>query len=434
MQDSRFTIDRLVLDNYRKFGHFEIELDKALTVVIGDNGAGKTAFLDALAVAAGSLFAKLEDAVSPGITPGDARNVVTLQGSAAVPQGQYPVSVRAEGRLGSLPVSWEKSLGSRKGRTSQKGARELIAAGEDLQRKVSAGEGCTLPVVVRYSANRFAGNVSTSALVPKGAGSYVPSRTKGYAGAFDAVVNEGHTLTWLRNMTIWELQEGRESPELSCVKRAIAASLDGVADVAVQSVRFDMQRQDVMVSYLDPSGTAHMDAIGAMSEGYRSATLMFADIARRMAQLNPQLLGKATETPGIVMIDEVDLHLHPRWQEHIIRDLRRAFPNVQLVVTTHSPSVISSVRRENIRVMGAAFAEMPRAATYGRDVSSITEVVMGAAARPTDVAGMIRECEALLDSEDYDGAERKLAELESLVGGDDPGLVALKTDLALEQL
>lgn len=434
MQDSRFTIDRLSLGNYRRFERFDIKLDDCLTVVIGDNGAGKTAFLDALAVAAGSVFAKIEDATSPNIAAGDAHNIVTVQGSAAVPQGQYPVSIKAEGRFEGRPIVWERSLASKKGRTSQRGARDIVSIGEELQKEVSAGGDRVLPVIARYSANRFAGNVPTASLVSKVIGSYVPSRTRGYAGAFDAVVNEGRTLTWLRNMTIWELQEGKVSPELSCVKRAIASSLDGVAGLAVESVRFDMQRQDVMVSYVDSSGASRIDVIGAMSEGYRSAMLMFADIARRMAQLNPQLLDRATEAPGVVMVDEIDLHLHPRWQEHIVGDLRRAFPNVQLVVTTHSPSVVSSVKRENIRVMGATSAEMPRAATYGRDVSSITEVVMGAGARPAAIAGMIRECERLLDSGDYDGAGKRLAELESLIGADDPDLVGLRTDLTLEQL
>lgn len=82
--------------------------------------------------------------------------------------------------------------------------------------------------------------------------------------------------------------------------------------------------------------------VGLLSDGYRSTVALFADLARRCAILNPHLLEKAAEkTPGIVLIDEVDLHLHPSWQRRLIADLRKAFPAIQFVLTTHSPQVIS---------------------------------------------------------------------------------------------
>lgn len=89
-----------------------------------------------------------------------------------------------------------------------------------------------------------------------------------------------------------------------------------------------------------------------LSDGFRSIISMVADLAYRMVRLNPQLGVEATlRTPGLVLIDEVDMHLHPLWQQTVLVDLQKAFPKVQFVVTTHSPQVLSSAPAESIRVL-----------------------------------------------------------------------------------
>ena len=81
-----------------------------------------------------------------------------------------------------------------------------------------------------------------------------------------------------------------------------------------------------------------------LSDGYRNMVAMVADIAVRCATLNPQLKEKSSqETPGVVLIDEIDLHLHPRWQRRVVNDLLRTFPRIQFFGTTHSPFVIQSL-------------------------------------------------------------------------------------------
>lgn len=90
----------------------------------------------------------------------------------------------------------------------------------------------------------------------------------------------------------------------------------------------------------------------ALSDGTRSVISMAADLAYRMVRLNPDLGARAAlETPGIVLIDEVDMHLHPSWQQAVVYDVRKAFPNVQFIVTTHSPQVLSTVPAEAIRIL-----------------------------------------------------------------------------------
>lgn len=86
------------------------------------------------------------------------------------------------------------------------------------------------------------------------------------------------------------------------------------------------------------------------------------------------------------MIDEIDLHLHPRWQARILEDLVRIFPNVQFIVTTHSPVVVASVPRGNIRILGEDTATVPAMETLGRDAGDILNTVLGAFCRPEEAA------------------------------------------------
>lgn len=128
-----------------------------------------------------------------------------------------------------------------------------------------------------------------------------------------------------------------------------------------------------------------------MSDGYKNTLSMIVDIAYRMAVLNPMLGEKVfEETPGVILIDEIDLHLHPQWQQTIISDLNAIFPNIQFIVSSHAPEVINSVVKEQIRILDNGKIYMPAAQTYGRDANSILREVMNVSERPADNPGVVR--------------------------------------------
>ena len=129
-----------------------------------------------------------------------------------------------------------------------------------------------------------------------------------------------------------------------------------------------------------------------MSDGYRNMLSMVADIAYRMALLNPQFLGEVTKkTSGVVLIDEIDLHLHPAWQRHIVSALKEIFPKVQFIVSTHAPSVISSVPKEEIVVLENHQVRRAELPTYGKDANSILKTVMDVPERPDPVAEKLKD-------------------------------------------
>ena len=118
-----------------------------------------------------------------------------------------------------------------------------------------------------------------------------------------------------------------------------------------------------------------------LSDGVRTMLALVADVARRCASLNPNLKDLAsTQTPGVLLIDEVDMHLHPRWQQQVLGLLRDAFPGLQIIVTTHSPHVLSTVEKSSIRVLhiedDEVTIETPLMQTRGVESSDVLASVM----------------------------------------------------------
>jgi predicted ATP-binding protein involved in virulence len=141
---------------------------------------------------------------------------------------------------------------------------------------------------------------------------------------------------------------------------------------------WDWDRRDLLVSHTNQGGLS----ISALSDGVRNMVALVADIARRCAVLNPHLDQEAArETPGILLIDEIDMHLHPRWQQMVVDLLGQAFPALQLVLTTHSPHVLSTVDKSSIRVIrlrdGRAIVETPALQTKGVMSADVLASIMG---------------------------------------------------------
>jgi len=125
--------------------------------------------------------------------------------------------------------------------------------------------------------------------------------------------------------------------------------------------------------------------LSMLSDGLRNTIVMVADIAFRCSKLNPHLGAKAAlESYGIVMIDEVDMFLHPEWQQKILGALRRAFPKIQFIVTTHSPQILTTVPKESIRIITSDRAVEPSVHTLGEESRVTLEDVMHVPSRPKD--------------------------------------------------
>lgn len=142
-------------------------------------------------------------------------------------------------------------------------------------------------------------------------------------------------------------------------------------------VQFNLDTSELEVIYFDGNNDHVRIPVSMLSDGYKCTISLIADIAYRMAVLNPQLFDNVlTETEGIVIIDEIDLHLHPMWQKRILKDLMSIFPKVQFIVSTHAPEVINSVRSESIVVLKNNTVRYVGDETYGKGANTILREVM----------------------------------------------------------
>jgi predicted ATP-binding protein involved in virulence len=157
---------------------------------------------------------------------------------------------------------------------------------------------------------------------------------------------------------------------------------------------------------------------------------MIADIAIRAVTLNATVLGPKAVigSPGIVLIDELDQHLHPRWQRRITHDLRTTFPNLQFICTTHSPQIVGEVPRESVHLLTPDGAQVPPVA-YGADTNWILEHVMGATERNDETNLLIRSIEDALEEGKLGEAQNGLKKLRAKVGNEERAVARLESSI-----
>ena len=171
--------------------------------------------------------------------------------------------------------------------------------------------------------------------------------------------------------------------------------------------------------------------VGSLSSGERSFIVLLADLARRVQVFEP---GKPLdEIAAIVLIDEIELNLHPAWQSEIVPMLAEVFAACQFIVTTHSPQVLSGVESRQVRILesdasGTMKVSTPLS-TRGRTSNYLLEGVFGASERYPPVDALIGDFNAAIDREDAAAAAEKLAMLEEEIGDDPATLLVLRKRL-----
>jgi predicted ATP-binding protein involved in virulence len=166
-----------------------------------------------------------------------------------------------------------------------------------------------------------------------------------------------------------------------------------------------------------------------MSDGQRMMIGLVADIVKRACQLNGAFLGAKTleETPGLVLIDEIDLHLHPKWQRQIVTALKKIFPQIQFFATTHSPQVIGECKPEEIVLLTPQGQKKYVPGSHGMDSNWILECVMGADGRTPEIAKRIKSLFDLIDSDRLEEAKSEIRKLREELPAVAPDIVAAES-------
>lgn len=433
-------LKNIKISNYRCFKDAEIDFDDHITLVVGKNGAGKTAILDAVAVSVSTFLLGIDGGVSRSILKDDARYEFHDLNGTIDPQHQFPVSIESIGNCRNKEeVKWVRSLNSENGKTTIKGAGELISIAKKTQEMIMRGyQTLILPLISYYGTGRLYAQKKEKRNI-KSLTEF--KRQVGYVDCMAAESNEKLMLNWFQSQTLKSLQEQQKTGILErplllkTVEKAICRSFERISGARNASLIFDLDTHRLVLEFETADGDAQKFAMEEMSDGYKNTLSMIGDIAYRMAVLNPTLGDQVLEkTPGVVLIDEIDLHLHPQWQQTILSDLHAIFPEVQFIVSSHAPAVINSIPREQIRILDRGEIYMPAAQTYGRDANSILREVMQVSERPADIKNRMNLFYAYMDENNYKEADKVLSEIEVIVGTTDPDIAAARTSLDLERI
>ena len=395
-----YKIKTLKVTNFRLFDKLNMTFNKNINVIIADNGAGKTTILDAIAIGFGAMLTKFpnvsgitfkksdlkinsENKLEPfmrieiestekvlwdrtykrdsttsklDLAPLQTNIFAGLQPSLKIPNTQFvPVSIIPKGR----------------------GLKELHNFVDTIINKENEDIPYEMPLIIYYGTNRAV----FDSPVRKGNFKKSFNRFEALNGVLNSHTNFYRFFQWFYTMENWERQKQQKRKdfsyklnELTAVRKAIESMLPKFKNprVEINPLRF-------LIDWELKDGTIKTFKIEQLSDGYRTVLAMIMDISSRMSEANPQLGNKSQ---AIIMIDELDLHLHPSFQQTILSDLSRTFPNAQFIVTTHSPQILSTVKKEYIFILENASMKQPFQNPYGKRSIVALEDLMDSSSMP----------------------------------------------------
>lgn len=443
-------LERLTLANFRGFEQIELDFEADITVVAGVNGVGKSGVLSALTVAMSHgepAFSACKDAPL-GLSDLDiqfGKPALALAMTLALPGAEVRIDVN---RTAPLDPAKAEALIKRRDelrfarRGTKKGSKEERALNDDLRLiehqlapsadlptvRVLPADAAMLPhdytVAARGAVNQpFAVYYSTARLLSRLPNSLPPVRAESVEIAFEKALSPQLEVS-LNDFANWaRVVAAQESRGLALrmfrqLSRAIKNFLPGVS-----RLRLEMpEKRQPHFSVLKQGSALYLEQL---SDGERGLLALVFDLTRRLAIANPQSDNPIRNGVALVMIDEIELHLHPKWQRDVVRRLRETFRSCQFVVTTHSPLVLGEVAARCVRFLefsdGKVVKTVPTEA-YGMDANRILQEFMGAPVRNRQVDAELKKLFELIDEERLDEARAAIGRLEATLGQEEPEL------------
>ena len=403
---SRFQLREIRVDNYRCFEELRLPLEEDTTVLFAENGGGKTALLTALAM--GLAVIQRDAPKTLKLNAGrDSRRGVPNDKGAPEPAG--PCQVTWTAAVGETEtVTWSTVVQPASGRTRNQ-HRPIFEAVEAVR-----VPGVRWPLFAWYGVDRLGRLHDRRRKVE-----FTWDRWEAYASALDPNLDEAPLLQWLQNEMLGDVARRQQKmPERSFHQAVMEAAVQ--ATPGVTSAWYDAVEQGPKVRFEN----GHVASWSELSDGYHVFIALVADIARRAVMLNEFDGADApAQVEGVVLIDEIDLHLHPRWQRVALTGLREAFPRLQFVLTTHSPQVLSSVDNRQARRLVNGRIQEPNVFVSRRDTNAILRDLMGTDDRDDKGVADLRRLYKAIDQGNHELADAIHMELVERWGVNDPALI-----------
>ena len=447
-------IDELHIQNFRCFQEINLKFSpENIAVIVGINGAGKSSLLDGIATLLMKLVNHLtEIQLDEWIERGskisridDDDDLFIKIDDILYGQKQAILDIKISD-INYGAISWNAIKKQKKGIELK--ADQIMDYMDYLEEQLQLNPEFNLPVLVYYRTHNMM--LHSASIYPEDDDNqyemkqrkYEINQLNAYRGYFNPQIdNFQDFFIWFRVEEDYENEirlrqdNNYRNPNLEVIRKAIEKFLEGFPNTHFSNlrvVRTQSQRNIDFTSNRNPLSLTitknDLDfKLEQLSDGEKTLLMLVTDLARRLAIANPGLGVDALQGEGIVLIDEIDLHLHPQWQRIVIPSFTSTFPNCHFIVTTHSPQVLSNVKRENVFILEDYQLVEVTPHTYGQDSNSILYELMNVNERPQEVQEKINACFNLIDEEELEAAKVKLQELADLLGEQDSEIIRAKT-------
>ena len=406
-------VTSLRLTGFRVIETAEFQFQPGFNLIVGVNGVGKTSVLDALGVCLSAFVKHANKLRMPAgaFALEDIRigaHSLSVECNVQIGSNEHRYLIHKP-REGSAPQEKRAGMPRQQVHNTPGKASILGVDPESVRGRESGGR----PLAVLFSTNRA---------VPS---ERAPSRSAaagGTAAAFaDAFANRdlrlGELAAWMRVQATLQSERPLAGRALAAFEDAVSRFLPEYAHLRVDSsgrprLLIDRGRSTVSVR--------------KMSDGERSNLMLVLDLTRRLVQANPEMSDPVAEAEAVVLIDEIDLHLHPKWQRQIVHKLTTTFPRCQFIATTHSPQVIGEVEHDRIQIIANGEVYSPTH-SFGVDSSRVLEEIMDAPPRTAAVEDLLTKVSQEVGKQRLEQARGLLAQLVDRIGENDPDVTRIAT-------
>lgn len=433
-------ITEIVLENFRGFNQLQLHFYGKNVVLVGTNGVGKSTILNAAII----VLSRFVEALSYGISKKISLSETDIKNGN---QGlKIKCSLTYDGHVGELELTKIKATETGSKLVVKDTTKDMIS---HLHKKLAEDASFNAPIFVNYPVHRNVKDIPEKIKARKGLDPF-----SAYHQCFSRDVDFGSFFEWYVHQASMELlRKGTETgtasvsqeedsakplqstpssqqpsveKQLNAVRKAIYNFLPGFSDLKVL--------RDGRVRMIVTKGKQALE-VSQLSNGEKVTLAMIGDLARRLALANPSL-ENPLEGEGIVLIDEIELHLHPAWQREIINRLESTFPNIQFILSTHSPQVLGELSDAQIFFVtqekdGEDIKVRCVPSLFGKDSNMILEQFMGVAEKNEEIKDMLQKLYRYIMESKLVEAKRMQEQLVEILGSDDPNLV--KADMIIRR-
>lgn len=380
-------IKNISIQNFRVLKDINIEFKHGVNLILGDNGVGKSSILNAVTIALGGFFSGVTGVKSPGILQTDIRVEKTnLTDASQAISYVTPVMISSEFDIDGKGYDCQRARKDQNGDTTT-AARGLKKYAEMVTNDINS----VLPVfsyqTVQRGTNFKRGDFGSKSK------NKLNDRRCGYIGCLDDRLDINEAKQWCMNMELAEFKRQEKVPEYETFKKVVTTFMQHMNELETPPIiEYSRQFEDFVYS----EGGVKLP-ITSLSAGYQSLLFMLMDISFRLALLNPKYPSFNT-APGIIVIDEIDMHLHPKWQWNVIKALETTFPNVQFIIATHSPIVISSCKNVNLIQIDDNQNVLYLPEAYAYNIQDVVELRQGSSSIPKELSELSEKFDEYLSS------------------------------------